>query len=270
MQRQKGWAKKRWIVLSGSAVILASLASALGSDRKVGELPVLLGPRGPVGPDVPLTETEKWQLAGWVAVEGRSAAVLQAACERAIKEKVRAVFLPAGEYVFETTVRVPGGLTLFGEGSKSICRSKGKDTRLFKVEGDLVRFTRLKLQGADTTRNEDNNTYGISVNGRQKARIDHCELLGFSHATDFGSEASGQVDHCTIHHNLRDGLGYGVCILSGAYVLVTDNEFSQNRHFGGTPIELTVEVTHKVGGEPGQEAHGEQPPGPPLMSAGAT
>jgi hypothetical protein len=38
------------------------------------------------------------------------------------------------------------------------------------------------------------------------------------------------VDHCAIHHNLRDGLGYGVAIYSGAHVLVCDNAFSQNRH----------------------------------------
>jgi hypothetical protein len=60
--------------------------------------------------------------------------------------------------------------------------------------------------------------------------VDHCELLGFSHATDFSNESTAQVDHCSIHDNPRDGLGYGVAVYSGAYVLVADNEFSQNRH----------------------------------------
>ena len=78
--------------------------------------------------------------------------------------------------------------------------------------------------------------------------------MGFSYATSFGSEATAQVDHCHIHHNLRDGLGYGVAIYSGAYVLVTDNEFSQNRHSlasngalnWSSPKELG-KYTHKSG-----------------------
>ena len=140
------------------------------------------------------------------------------------------VFLPAGEYVFETTVDVPGGLTVVGEGSKTLIRTKNKNTHLFHVDGDRVRFARLKLHGADTTTSTDNDTYGISVGGKKDVRIDHCELLGFSYATSFGGEAMAQVDHCAIHHNMRDGLGYGVAIYSGAYILVIDNEFSQNRH----------------------------------------
>ncbi len=42
--------------------------------------------------------------------------------------------------------------------------------------------------------------------------------------------AAAQLDHCRIHHNLRDGLGYGVAVYSGAGVLIVDNEFGQNRH----------------------------------------
>jgi hypothetical protein len=189
-----------------------------------------VGPRGPVGPDVPLDDAEKKGLAKRIVVEGRTAAAVQAACERAVKEKLRVVFLPAGEYVLEKELGVPGGLTLLGEGAKSHCRATGRSGRLFRVEGDGVRFTRLKLQGAETTTSTANNTYGITVMGRRNVRIDHCELLGFSYATNFGSEATALVDHCHIHHNLRDGLGYGVAIYSGAYVLVCDNDFSQNRH----------------------------------------
>ena len=189
-----------------------------------------VGPRGPVGPDVPLSEADRKQFSGRITVEGRTPAAVQAACDRAAKEGSRVVFLPAGQYVFETEVRVPGGLILLGDGSKTVCQTKDAETRLFHVEGDQVRFTRLKLQGADPSPSTDNNTYGIVVSGRQNVRIDHCELSGFSFATDFANEATAQVDHCLIHHNLRDGLGYGVAIYSGAYVLVADNQFTQNRH----------------------------------------
>ena len=193
-------------------------------------VPVALGPRGPVGPDVSLGEAEGKRLAPRIAVEGGTAAAVRTACERAVKEGVKVVFLPAGEYVFESTVSVPGGVTLLGEGSKTLIRTIDRKTRLFSVGGDNVRFTRLKLQGADTTPNQDNNTFGIVSSKVKNVRIDHCELLGFSYVMDCTDDATVQVDHCRIHHNLRNGYGYGVAVYNGAYVLVTDNEFSQNRH----------------------------------------
>jgi len=179
---------------------------------------------------VPLSEDEKGLFAKHITMEGRTAAAVQIACERAVKEGIRVVFLPAGQYVFDKEVRVPGGLTLLGEWAKTLCQAGDRSVHLFRVEGDRVRFTRLKLRGADTKPSTNNNTYGITVSGKQSIRIDHCELLGFSYATSFGSEATAQIDHCFIHHNLRDGLGYGAAIYSVAYVLVSDNEFSQSRH----------------------------------------
>ncbi|HUT33941.1 MAG TPA: right-handed parallel beta-helix repeat-containing protein [Planctomycetota bacterium] len=212
--------------VSRAGAAFAALAMAVACVR--GAEP--LGPRGPVGPDVPLSEAEQKRLAQRVTVEGRTAAAVQAACERAAREGIRVVFLPAGEYVLDAEVRVPGSLTLLGDGSKTLIRAKAKDTHLLSAEGDGVRFTRLRLQGTNATPNTDNDSYGVSVSGKKDARIDHCELFGFSYATNFADEATVQVDHCSIHDNLRDGLGYGVAIYSGAYVLVCDNEFSQNRH----------------------------------------
>ena len=218
------------MIALATAVVLSPYATGQPQDGHRGADIAAVGPRGPVGPDVPLSEADREQFSTRITVEGRTAAAVQAACDRAAKEGFRVVFLPAGQYVFETEVRVPGGLTLLGEGSKTLIQTKQRNTHLFYVEGDHVRFTRLKLQGAETSPSTDNNTYGISVSGKQNVRIDHCELRGFSYATAFSNEATAQVDHCMIHHNLRDGLGYGVAIYSGAYVLVADNEFSQNRH----------------------------------------
>ncbi|MHB1037357.1 MAG: right-handed parallel beta-helix repeat-containing protein [Pirellulales bacterium] len=188
------------------------------------------GPRGPVGPDVPLSELEQKKSSRSIRPEGRTSAAVQAACDRAVKENTSVIFLPAGEYLFDREVAVASGLTVVGEGSKTICRCKAGDTHLFGVEGDQVRFTRLRLLGADTSRSQENDSFGITVRGRKNVRVDHCELLGFSYAISFYDEATGQVDHCAIHHNARDGLGYGVAIYSGAYVLMADNEFGNNRH----------------------------------------
>ncbi|MBM4035043.1 MAG: right-handed parallel beta-helix repeat-containing protein [Planctomycetes bacterium] len=215
---------RRQAFRAGAAFAALAMAVACGGG------PEPPGPRGPVGPDVPLGDAEQSRFAQRLTVEGRTAVAAQATCERAAREGIKAVFLPAGEYVFDAEVRVPGGLTLLGEGSKTLVKARDKATHLFAAGGDLVRFTRLRLQGADTTPSQQNDTFGVSVKGKQNVRVDHCELLGFSYATNFADEATAQVDHCLIHHNLRDGLGYGVAIYSGAYVLVADNEFSQNRH----------------------------------------
>ena len=221
------------VLLSAVGVVAMTLsvvsAEAEQSRGRGGDAPAV-GPRAPVGPDVPLGEAEKGEFAKRITVDARTAAAVQAACERAVKEGVPVVFLPAGEYIFDTKVRVPGGLTVLGGGSKTICRAKGLNTLLFRVDGDKVRFTRLKLHGADTTANPNNNSYGITISRVQNCRIDHCELLGFSYATTPSNECSAQIDHCYIHHNLRNGLGYGTSIYSGAYVLITDNVFEQNRH----------------------------------------
>lgn len=213
------------------ATMGAAAANVHGRSEEAGDASMrAIGPRGRVGADVPLSQAERREFARRITVDGRTDEAVQEACQRAIAEGVGVVFLPAGEYGFDEEVGVPGGLTILGEGSKTVCRAEEMNTHLFRVEGDGVRFTRLKLQGADTTTSADNNSHGITVSGAQNVRIDHCELLGFSYATNFGSEASAQVDHCHIHHNLRGGLGYGVAIYSGAYVLITDNEFEQNRH----------------------------------------
>ncbi|MBM4018845.1 MAG: hypothetical protein FJ288_11035 [Planctomycetes bacterium] len=220
------------MAMVSTAVLLAALLCATDLARGAPEAPPApaFGPRGPVGPDVPLGDAEKIRLARRVAVDGRTAAAVQAACNRAAQEGVSAVFIPAGEYVFGAEVRVPAALTILGEGAGSLCRAAKKDACLFRADGDRIRFTRLKLQGADTSPAADNDTHGIVVAGRKDVRVDHCELLGFSRAADFSAEAAAQVDHCFIHDNTRDGLGYGAAVYSGAYVLVADNEFSQNRH----------------------------------------
>ena len=62
-----------------------------------------------------------------------SAEAVQSACKRAIKEGVRVVFLPEGEYVFVKTVNVPGRLTILGEGAETIVRAGGKWVRGFSL-----------------------------------------------------------------------------------------------------------------------------------------
>ena len=219
-----------------------------------------VGPRGVVGTDAKWTAAESGRFARRVIVTKRSSAGVQAACDAAGGAGATLIYLPPGRYVFDATVKVPAGLTLIGAGSKTVCAAAGPRTHLFETAGDGVRFTRLKLVGADATEANTNDSYGIDVRGSQNVRIDHCELSGFSYATTFADECTAQVDHCHIHHNLRAGLGYGVAIYSGAYVLVTDNRFAQNRHSlasNGTLNWSSPKHLGKYVHKPGRKTHWE-------------
>jgi hypothetical protein len=209
-----------WNLIAASPDIVAATTDALAR----------VGPRGGVGPDVPLTDKEHSAFNTIITVDGKDAKAIQAACDQAVKQTGAIVFLPAGIYSVETEIKVPGGIIVFGEGSKTVIQTVAKDTHLFSVTGDGVRFTRLKLARADQTSNADNRTWGISASRVKNLHIDHCELAGFSYASNFDADATVQVDHCLIHHNAQDGMGYGVAVSSGAQVLVCDNEFSENRH----------------------------------------
>ncbi len=224
-----------------SAVIVAGIATVGAVGVVSAHHSPAVGPRGPLGPNVPVSAVERSVFARRIRVQGSTAAAVQAACRQAITQGVPVVFLPAGQYLFETEVVVPGGLTLLGSGSSTLCQTTTLSQALFRMQGDHVRFTRLKLQGASLVWDQSNDTYGIASDYNQNVHIDHCELLGFNSAADFSNAATGQVDHCYLHHCLRDGMGYGIGLDRGSYVLVSDNEFSQCRHclasngFGARP-----------------------------------
>jgi parallel beta helix pectate lyase-like protein len=206
------------------------------------------GPRDPVGPDVPLSAAEAAAFERCVTVTTPSPPAInidvQRACDRAAKEGIPVVFLPAGDYYFDSEVTIPAGITLVGEGARSVCRAN-KAHVLFVAKGKNIRLTRLKLLGKSTawTADTDNQTQGLQLSGKN-IRVDHCELLGFDIAAQFVSEATGQVDHCWIHHNRVIGGGYGVAILTGAYVLVMDNEFNDCRHMLASNGDIYKSGTH--------------------------
>ena len=208
--------------LSADGLARASSADIQGADSP--------GPRDPVGPDVPLSAAEQASLNPRVTVQGFTAAAIQNACSQALKTHALVVFLPRGTYTFETTVSVPATLTLLGEGTSTLIRPNNNDRVLFRVAGDRVRFTRLKLQGATLTWNDTDGSHGVIIERQHDVRIDHCEVLGFMRAVTITEEATAQVDHCRIHHNLRAGYGYGITIDAGGYVLAMDNEFNNCRH----------------------------------------
>lgn len=173
------------------------------------------------------------------------------------------VFIP-GNVTIDCTARVlieglvlevPAGVTLAsdrgaGDSKGALVFSDTLKTRpLIRTKGSGVRVTGLRLRGPDPerrldhhrrayrgTRKRDPDYYyslptsdGIDTS-HGKLEVDNCEMAGWSHAAVFLRRGEGHhVHHCFLHHNQRQGLGYGVC-LDIAVTLIERNLFDWNRH----------------------------------------
>ncbi len=171
------------------------------------------------------------------------------------------VFLPgevvidcsARIYIEELVLEVPAGVTLGSDRGRdgspgALLFSDALATRpLLRVTGDDVRISGLRLRGPDPERRLDHHHRALREGrGRDyyyrfpvsdgiecasdRLEVDNCELAGWSHAAVFLKAGTGHhVHHCFVHHNQRQGLGYGVC-LDVAESLIERNLFDWNRH----------------------------------------
>ena len=168
----------------------------------------------------------------------------------------------AGDAVIECTERVhvdelvlelAGGVTLASDrGLKSapggLIRSDTFATNpLIRVTGPDARLTGLRLQGPNPRQclEHHHRAYregrgpgyyysfptSAGIEARDpRLRVDNCELGGWSlGAVHLVSGGGHLVQHCFIHHNQYQGLGYGVC-LDQADSLIEGNLFDANRH----------------------------------------
>ena len=69
---------------------------------------------------------------------------------------------------------------------------------------------------------------GIDVAGAN-VEIDNCEVYGWGYAA-IRTEDDTHVHHCEIHHNPKDGTGYGVSTGSSTNPIIEYNVFHHNRH----------------------------------------
>lgn len=171
------------------------------------------------------------------------------------------VFIPANVQIDLTgrPITVPSGVTLASDrGAVQRDGSISAGAMLFTTVrqkeavflSENARFCGITLVGPDTERhmthlqrglNDAGNKYtdyyyklmltcGVSVTGNG-AEVDNCEISGFSEA---GVHIGGYVDiivhHNWIHHNQRNGFGYGVVIGGQSYAEVYRNLFNFDRH----------------------------------------
>ncbi|MAG56023.1 MAG: hypothetical protein CMJ83_07015, partial [Planctomycetes bacterium] len=173
------------------------------------------------------------------------------------------VFVP-GDVAIDCTARcliedlvlvVPAGVTLASdrghEGSQgALIFSDHLATRpLIRAGGADVRISGLRGRGPDperrldhhrrayrgTTKRDPDYYYRLPTSDgiettHPRLEVDDCELAGWSHAAVYLRRGEGhRVHHCFIHHNQRQGLGYGVCH-DVAASLIERNLFDRNRH----------------------------------------
>lgn len=171
------------------------------------------------------------------------------------------VFIPGNAQIDLTghPITVPAGVTLASDrgavqSDGSISTGAMLFTSVRQKEAvrlsENARFCGITLVGPDTERhmthlrrglNDAGNKYteyyyklmltcGVSVTG-DGAEVDNCEISGFSEAgVDINSHVDVVVHHNWIHHNQRNGFGYGVVLGGQTYVEVYRNLFNFDRH----------------------------------------
>lgn len=138
-------------------------------------------------------------------------------------------------------IGIADGVTLAsGRGANSsgaLLYTSDYPSSLFKVYGDRVRITGLRIRGPRwdyfTTSNHDEYAArGVWLLGAD-GEVDNCQFYGWTHAAvAVGARSyanSAHVHHCSIHNNQLEGLGYGVDVING-HSVVEHTYFDYNRH----------------------------------------
>lgn len=171
------------------------------------------------------------------------------------------VFIPSGVKIgiAGLTLTVPEGVTLASDRGRVLedgTVSAGgmiyvatRQTECLVLSQNSV-FTGITLAGADTERhmthlqrglNSAGNSYtdyyyslilsrGLVVRG-EGVTVSNCEISGFSEAGVLVEGFKGaKISHCYIHHNQRNGFGYGVTLYRESEVEIYGNLFNFDRH----------------------------------------
>jgi hypothetical protein len=129
-------------------------------------------------------------------------------------------------------------------GAKIMTTYKGAKYSLFKIRGDSVRITGLRISGPDTDQDGDINQIEIGINISSdssvtyyKTIIDNNEIFGWQKvgvSIDNVKDVVVKSNH--IHHNLyidsesSSKFGYGIEIADTGSAVIENNLFDHNRH----------------------------------------
>ena len=179
------------------------------------------------------------------------------------------VFIPSGTKISVTglTLTVPEGVTVASDrgriGEDGKLSAGGMLYTTTRQSESIIlsansRFTGITFVGADTEKhlthlkrglNEAGTSYtdyyyslllsrAVVISG-DNAEVDNCEISGFSEVGVLvGGYKGAKIHHNYIHHNQRDGFGYGVSIYNEGEAEIYRNIFNHDRHAiaaDGTP-----------------------------------
>ncbi len=188
--------------------------------------------------------------------------------------------LTTAVYIDKLVLQIPAGITLASDrgynGSEgAIITSDALATPvLFKIMGEDVRFTGLRIQGPNPKRYLEHHADSFSKGGKGSGHyykfpvsrgittefgnleVDNCDISAFSGASIYLIKGNGHhIHHNFIHKCQYNGLGYGVSH-NFANSIIESNFFNENRHsIAGTGavgsgyiarnnVELGVSLSH--------------------------
>lgn len=139
-----------------------------------------------------------------------------------------------------TGTTIAGGRGIGGSEGGLLFTYTVESARLFRSAGPRIRVTGLRLEGSYPGRERLTQRPTLIGLSHPYAEIDNCEIFAWSCAAigvGSSSRDTAWVHHNYIHHNQRNGLGYGVS-LGRTHVLIEANLFDFCRHAiasSGTP-----------------------------------
>lgn len=149
------------------------------------------------------------------------------------------------------------GVTLAGDRSRlgggPLLQTDDSDLAepVFIIRNPNVRITGLRLKGPNSSTESEHHGKGIQIAAVAEVEIDNCEIYGFPNAAievveldipptidPLNMNLFPRIHDNYIHHNRMDEEGYGVVVSHGAFALIEQNTFNNNRHSiasGGQP-----------------------------------
>jgi hypothetical protein len=150
------------------------------------------------------------------------------------------IFIPADaaiDFAGRPCLTIPGGVTLAGDrGYKNspgglLYSDKLQTYGMLQTGGDYARITGLRIRGPYDRRDRTPyRSYGLVFN-HFAGELDNCELYSFAYAASLVMPGATRTwfHHNYIHHNQRNGLGYGTQVLSGQAIFEA-NIYDACRH----------------------------------------
>ncbi len=143
--------------------------------------------------------------------------------------------------VIDKSIKIVSGRSFENTGATLYRKKEVYDAlekRVFiHVIADNVTLSGLNIKGFDQTNNgTSTTTNGILITNHTNLTVENCELSGWSHGAIFMINSSGNhIINNYIHHNQRNGFGYGVVLHhdnddTETNAQISCNNFDYNRH----------------------------------------